>query len=867
MFTWNFRLVSKARLIDTFNQLKLDSRNGDILIRIHTAEHTPEEAVQLADFLKELVPGAKIFGTSTSAIIIDGKIIKNQCLISVTQISRGSIDTALIPAFDSSDNPLLAREICNNIRFTLYQEDTKMILAFLPLSYLNYEGFIEECNNVFPGVKMSGGLVDGPGSSIKKLPDNAFIFDEKGWTNKHFMVASFNGNDLEALSAFATGVEAIGSDMEITDSYGNSIIEINNVDIADYYDSGIGDLEKFDSELKSLFPFVYSDEPEFPVFFHFYDNVSFSDFYPESEHKDFYKNHPDIDPKEKRKILNTNHNVKTGRKFKKAFMYDKKIISDNRALYRKVESFKKNETIFAYSCIVRSVIYSNCVKWEISAYENSNMSGCITYGEIVCVNGVNKFVSGSFTVTIMGEDPAIQEFNPFAFQYTEALADENEELLNFLTGVELSIEKSGVSNITEDMKKFIRECEKRVLSSEKTGLPNLAALILDIKIRGMDRLCIIDVPDITSMRSVFSEQVIRLTFSNYISKCEAFAKQHNYKIYMLSGWRIVIGAPSYMVALSGFILDMEALQRKLFHNIDEYIPIVPIFSILDNCTVDNYYYAYNSTRIKMTQKNIQFNVSDAMDVVLDDDLILERYRMVKVINYALENDKVIPHYQGIYDNNKKCIHHYEALMRLEDETGRIYYPGSFLEVARSYGLLYDAISRKMIEKVFEKFKDSKENSVSINIGMRDIRNAEMVSYIFDFLSTAEYPENFIFELLENEDIDDYNVMIDFVDKIHELGGKISIDDFGSGFSNLQHIINLHSDIVKIDGSIVKNCCINPGAENLIALISTWKGLSGSEIKIVAEFVENEAIQNKLLNYDIDFSQGYLFSKPSPDINI
>ena len=151
--------------------------------------------------------------------------------------------------------------------------------------------------------------------------------------------------------------------------------------------------------------------------------------------------------------------------------------------------------------------------------------------------------------------------------------------------------------------------------------------------------------------------------------------------------------------------------------------------------------------------------------------------------------------------------------------------------------------------------------------MRDIRNAEMVSYIFDFLSTAEYPENFIFELLENEDIDDYNVMIDFVDKIHELGGKISIDDFGSGFSNLQHIINLHSDIVKIDGSIVKNCCINPGAENLIALISTWKGLSGSEIKIVAEFVENEAIQNKLLNYDIDFSQGYLFSKPSPDINI
>ena len=108
-------------------------------------------------------------------------------------------------------------------------------------------------------------------------------------------------------------------------------------------------------------------------------------------------------------------------------------------------------------------------------------------------------------------------------------------------------------------------------------------------------------------------------------------------------------------------------------------------------------------------------------------------------------------------------------------------------------------------------------------------------------------------------------MVRFVDKIHKLGGLISIDDFGSGYSNLQHIVSIHSDYIKIDGSIVRNCCKDQESENLVALISGWKNLSTREIQIVAEYVENEEIQKKLNRYGIDYSQGYLFSKPSPEL--
>jgi EAL domain-containing protein (putative c-di-GMP-specific phosphodiesterase class I) len=195
----------------------------------------------------------------------------------------------------------------------------------------------------------------------------------------------------------------------------------------------------------------------------------------------------------------------------------------------------------------------------------------------------------------------------------------------------------------------------------------------------------------------------------------------------------------------------------------------------------------------------------------------------------------------------------------------VYYPAQFLDVARSYGLLYDTISETMIRKVFARFENEEERSVSMNLGLRDIKNHELTDLIYGFLSTAKHPENFVFEILENEDIDDYDGLIEFVDRIHDLGGLVSIDDFGSGYSNLQHIASIHSDYIKIDGSIVRNCCEDEQSANLIALVSDWKKLSNKSFRIIAEFVENQDIQDLLVKYGIDFSQGYLYSVPSPEI--
>lgn len=837
MFTWNFQYISKTRLAETFHQLMLDSQKGDILIRIHTAIHLREEAVELAKFVKNLVPGAIIFGTSTSAVISWGKLSQNQCVISVMQMSEGHVKSAMIPVYEDDGLTLMRSDLlCQRMKETVTEKNTKFILTFLTRNFQDGQTFVEKCNDFFPGVQLTGGIACASAISVDSRERTGFVFNENGWSDKAILVAALSGEKLECYSGCASGVQAIGEELTITDAFENCILSIDGRDAKVELGFENEEEQSTDPEMLRLFPCVYSDAENVPVM------ISLAEA-------------------DGHQRLIANHNVSIGKKLRKAFIYDSKIITDNRALFRHVESFEKAETIFGYSCVDRSLLYSNCVKWELSAYENSNICGCLTDGEIAYCNGKNVFANCTFVVSAMGEEEYAQAYNPYVFSHTDSLAADNRALLRYLTEMEEKLAKVQKTKAADNLKAFVRDCELKLLYSEKEDLPNESALIMDMKIRGYDRICLINIMDTNSLRAIFSEQMIDLTYRNYLSKCQNFARKWNFRLYVLGQWQIAIGVPSYMVSLTDFVEKMEMLQKELFKAGDEFIAIVPVFCVINGCSEENIKLVYSNASVEMRNKNTQFYVCDAETYQPDEESIREKYHMVNVINYALEHDKVIPYFQGIHDNKSEKIHHYESLMRLEDENGTIYYPNSFLGVARSFGLLYDALSMVMVRKVFEAFRCLEGISVSINLGIRDIKNRELVEFIYDSLSVFPNPQNYIFEILENEDIEDYDLLVEFVDKIHELGGQISIDDFGSGYSNLQHILNIHSDFIKIDGSIVRNCCDNVESENLIALITGWKDLSKRDIKIVAEFVENDEIQKKLTRYGVDYSQGYLFSKP------
>ena len=870
MFTWNFQYISRARLGTSLEQMMLEPKNGEVLIRIHTAMHLGEEAVELARFIKSIVPGATVIGTSTSAVINRGKLLLNQCAVSVTQMTDCHVSAAILPTVDGrSGQQREASEVFREAAGRLIlNEDTKLTLGFSAGEYSGFRQLIDCFNRELPGVPMTGGIINHSDLGQQKDCGGGFVFNETGYTNAGILLAAFNGASADCVSSYATGAQGIGSPYEITDSIGNVILELEGKDAAEEFRSGVGAALLKNPELTELFPLVYEDEPDIPVSV-CTEDITLAGLFPPEDPKyaEFYRTHPGIDPLKKTARIRTDHMVTPGRKLLRAFIYDRKIIADNHTMFRHAESFEKAEMLFGYSDVSRSLIYSNCAKWELSVYENSGIFGCATTAEIVFANGKNTLACGAFSVTVMGESAASQEYNPFAFSHTDSLVADNQALLNYLTEIRNSVKEGTDETAVKSLRAFVRDCEMKLLYSEQGDIPNEASLTMDMKMNGYDRICMIHVPDTASMRLVFPEETIDVTRRSFIGKCVDFARRRNYRLYLLGEWEVAIGAPSYTCSVPEMTKALEFLQKNLFNCQEGMIAIVPIFCLMNGCTADNLKNVYNSARLAMLQKNIQFYVCDADSFQADEDSIRERYNMVNVINYAIANDKIIPYYQGIYDNESKSIHHYESLMRIEDEAGTVYTPYRFMEVARSYGLLYDSMSLVMMKKVFERFSEADGVSVSINLALRDIKNRTIMEFVYDSLAAAAHPENFVFEILENEDVDAYDVLEVFVDRIHQLGGKISIDDFGSGYSNLQHVISIHADYLKIDGSIVRKCCEDREAENLITLIMGWKAMTTNTTKVIAEYVENEEIQQMLLRYGVDYSQGFLFSRPTPNIAV
>ena len=125
MFTWNLQYVSKTRLSDSLKQLMIDyGKSDDILIRIHTSIHAPDDAVELAAFIKKLVPRAHIFGTSTSAVVNGGKVLHDQCVISITQMAEGSVSKVRVPVFDTQteNNTVTLNNFGNNKKRTSFND-------------------------------------------------------------------------------------------------------------------------------------------------------------------------------------------------------------------------------------------------------------------------------------------------------------------------------------------------------------------------------------------------------------------------------------------------------------------------------------------------------------------------------------------------------------------------------------------------------------------------------------------------------------------------------------------------------------------------------------------------------------------------
>ncbi|MBD2561264.1 MULTISPECIES: bifunctional diguanylate cyclase/phosphodiesterase [Nostoc] len=208
--------------------------------------------------------------------------------------------------------------------------------------------------------------------------------------------------------------------------------------------------------------------------------------------------------------------------------------------------------------------------------------------------------------------------------------------------------------------------------------------------------------------------------------------------------------------------------------------------------------------------------------------------------------------------------HYEVLLRLRDEQGNLVLPMAFIPAAERYNLMH-LIDRWVIQTLFRNWTrvvGDKQSIYAINLSGSSINDDQFIDFLYEqFTLHPISPQCICFEITETVAIANLIKAKQFIESLQQMGCRFALDDFGVGMSSFAYLKSLPVDYLKIDGSFIRNIVENPLDNAIVTAITSISCVMG--IQTIAEFVENDAILERITALGIDYAQGYGIAVPCP----
>ena len=334
-----------------------------------------------------------------------------------------------------------------------------------------------------------------------------------------------------------------------------------------------------------------------------------------------------------------------------------------------------------------------------------------------------------------------------------------------------------------------------------------------------------------------------------------------YKAYYLDEGLFSISTTSYdaaKVIADNIIMDFVSLKTKFGFNPNYNIALMN--SINDFEDVSSMVIFINNFHLEQTFEEPLIKISS----IKNEKSFIIRNQIYKVIDYALKNNEFEMYYQPIYDVHTKKYKSAEALIRLNSDKYGFVMPSLFINHAEKNGKIIQ-IDDYVFDSVFkfiasDEFKELGLEYIEVNLSMLDCGDKSLISRITDLFNKYKINHNQInIEITESVNLDHSRVDSN-IQKLNELGISLSLDDYGTGFSNIERFTLLPLDIIKIDKTLVDKYL----DENMTYVFkNTFNMIKDMKRKIVVEGVEDESQANKMIEYGCDYIQGYYYSKPLP----
>ena len=247
------------------------------------------------------------------------------------------------------------------------------------------------------------------------------------------------------------------------------------------------------------------------------------------------------------------------------------------------------------------------------------------------------------------------------------------------------------------------------------------------------------------------------------------------------------------------------------------------------------------------------------------------YSIGSKLESALNENRITPVYQPIFELTSGKQVAEEALARIQDKNNQLIEANEFIDAAVELQMVHRIdyqIIKKMITRCTENYIKTKNNLPHfVNVSADLLRHPELVKELVQFAKSKcdECGQNecegkpIVIEITEQELLGDKNEVKDLLAPFIDFGMPLAIDDFGSGYSSLTYLADLPISYLKFDGSLIKRVAYEDRARKIINGIQ--KMAESLELITIAEHIENQVTLDVLRELGVSWGQGYFSSRP------
>jgi diguanylate cyclase (GGDEF)-like protein len=389
-----------------------------------------------------------------------------------------------------------------------------------------------------------------------------------------------------------------------------------------------------------------------------------------------------------------------------------------------------------------------------------------------------------------------------------------------------------------------------------TGLNNRRAFVSAMKISSKETIIFIDIDDFKYLNNKLGHDVGDEILLNFAAHFKSFFEKKGYLCFRTGG-------NEFAALYSG--------NSKLNLHLHQHFAQKYIESLRQIKFVKNHILRVN-IGLCIEEENAIEKASAALAYAKnsEESLVLYTEKIDKTVDkkyndnflhneimHAHTHGGILPFFQPIVDRDGKVVK-YESLMRIrsKDDPLKFLSPAVFMDFLKE-NKIYKEISLEVIEKAFEVFQYYDKN-LSINLNYKEVADEKSSTKLLELIKKYNIGHKLTIELTETDDIENHEILAEFVSVVRKTGAKIAIDDFGTGFSNFERILKIKPDFVKLDGSIVKHITED---ENFLILIQGFVNICKDlQIQTIAEYISDINVYNKAKFIGVDFFQGFLFGE-------